>query len=67
MSEARPPVVRLHLLCRFDEHAPATHLVEYSRGCVCWPDRLQALCAQHAHKGLSEMPGRVVAVLVPHE
>ena len=55
--------IALTLRCRFDEHAPATCLVEYDEGCVCWPDRLQALCAQHAQSGLSEMPGRLVAVL----
>lgn len=60
-----PITVELLLRCRFDGHAEAYVLVEYDHGCVCFPDRLQALCLQHAHKGLDAKPGRIVAYLNP--
>jgi hypothetical protein len=43
-------------------------LVEYSEtGCLCVPDKLQALCPQHALKGMEAAHpyGRIVAVLDP--
>lgn len=35
------------LKCRFDCDDPAVAIVYCETGCVCWPDRLQALCMQH--------------------
>jgi hypothetical protein len=66
MSELKADhTVELRLRCRFDGHSEAAVLVEYEHGCVCYPDKLQALCFQHAHSGLAEKPGRVVAFLNP--
>ena len=37
-----------NLPCRFGCHEPAVGLFWLPRGCVCYPDQIQALCAQHA-------------------
>lgn len=46
---AEPPsIALLNLKCRFGCTDPAVVLVEFDDGgCVCWPDKVQALCAQH--------------------
>jgi len=39
------------LRCRFDCDSPVVGVYLAPQGCICWPDKLQALCAQHAIKG----------------
>ena len=61
------PFLDLDLDCRFhpDCSDKAALLVEYAHGCVCFPDRLQALCLQHAQRGLdNNRDGRVIAFIV---
>jgi hypothetical protein len=60
------PTLAAWLRCRHGCRTPATLLVEFDdTGCLCWPDPLQALCHQHALKGLEAAwpNGRVVARL----
>lgn len=49
--------------CRFGCRDAAVAIVHYQHGCHCWPDPVQALCAQHLVKGLQNNEGRVVARL----
>ena len=50
------------IMCRFDGHAPAWAVYHMPKGCVCWPDPVQALCHQHAIKAESAGP---IALVVP--
>jgi hypothetical protein len=38
------------LKCRFGCDAAVVGIYHAPQGCVCWPDPVQALCAQHAIK-----------------
>lgn len=40
------------LTCRFGCKSPVAGLYHAPDGCICWPDKVQALCIQHAQKGL---------------
>ena len=40
------------LKCRFGCGAPVAGLYYAPSGCWCFPDHIQALCSQHAVKGL---------------
>jgi hypothetical protein len=35
------------LKCRFGCAGGVAVIVELEKGCVCWPDQIQALCPQH--------------------
>jgi hypothetical protein len=49
------PLIDLTLPCRFGcEDEPAVALVRLDRGCVVYPDHIQALCTQHV---LNSMDG----------
>lgn len=37
-------------MCLFDHNTPAIGLFEFSDGCVCFKDKLQYLCVDHAYK-----------------
>jgi hypothetical protein len=37
----------LDIRCRFGDHAPAVGIYWVPKGCICWPDPVQALCMQH--------------------
>lgn len=36
--------------CRYGCDSPVVGLFSTPEGCLCWPDQMQALCAQHASK-----------------
>lgn len=38
------------LRCRFGCDSPVVAIVHTPQGCHCWPDPVQALCAQHFEK-----------------
>jgi hypothetical protein len=40
--------------CRFGCNAPPIGIFHVPEGCHCWPDTVQALCAQHAVKAESK-------------
>jgi hypothetical protein len=50
--------------CRFGCREPAVAIVHYPKGCICWPDPVQALCLSHAIKGLQNNEGRVIASII---
>jgi hypothetical protein len=47
--------------CRFGCKSPVVGVFHTPQGCVCWPDPIQALCAQHANEAQSTGP--IVCVL----
>lgn len=47
--------------CRFGCKSPAVGIFHVPRGCVCWRDPVQALCAQHANEAQSNGP--IVCIL----
>lgn len=49
------------LRCRFGCAGPVVGIYHTPEGCICWPDRVQALCAQHA---LSVDGGPVTPIIV---
>ena len=52
------------LPCRFSARGCQDHAVgifHVPEGCHCWPDPIQALCAQHACK--ADSPGPIVCVI----
>lgn len=54
------------LKCRFDCADAPVVLVEFEEGgCICWPDRLQALCRQHLQVAEPIKGCRVVYELYP--
>jgi hypothetical protein len=58
MSDDIPAVI-VGIPCRFAERgckSPAIGLYYIPLGCLCWPDPVQALCAQHAEKVESDGP-----------
>lgn len=40
------------LKCRFGCDSPVAGLYHAPEGCICFPDMIQALCQQHAVKGM---------------
>ena len=38
---------KLDIPCRFGCRSPAVGIYYMPRGCICWPDPIQALCMQH--------------------
>jgi hypothetical protein len=42
----------MHLVCRHGCVRPVVGLYLVPNGCICFPDHIQALCRQHAIKGL---------------
>lgn len=40
------------MTCRFGCDSGVVGLYSAPSGCICWPDKIQALCAQHAVKGM---------------
>lgn len=58
-------IVRTEILeCRFSEKgcpSPAEVVVSCPKGCICWSDPVQALCAQHWITLESEGPVEVLA------
>jgi hypothetical protein len=62
--DEKTPFLEVDLPCRFGCKERAALLVHYEpSACLCWPDHLQALCLQHAQRGLENSPGRVVAFI----
>lgn len=57
--------------CRFAEvgcQSPATAIYHVPKGCVCWPDPVQALCDQHQNTIESVGPAiRIVALRAPRQ
>lgn len=62
---SQPPYIALlNLKCRFGCTDPAVVLVEFDDGgCVCWPDTVQALCAQHWQTSEPIKGARAIALL----
>jgi dCTP deaminase len=54
---ARPKV---DVPCRFGCRAPAVGIFYVPEGCICWPDPVQALCAQHVVTAESIGPVREI-------
>lgn len=57
MSEIRWDLLR----CRFNHDAAVVGLFFMPKGCVCWPDPVQALCRQHLIKAESTGSIEVIA------
>lgn len=50
------------LQCRHGCDAPVAGLYHAPDGCLCWPDHIQALCEQHAVKGMQNNEMTVLLV-----
>lgn len=50
-----------NMTCRFGCESPVIGIFHAPKGCACWPDQVQALCAQHASK--MESSGPVTCIL----
>lgn len=49
MAGYKVMTIALHAIkCRFGCSHRVVGLYWMPKGCVCWPDQVQALCAQHA-------------------
>lgn len=49
------------LACRFSCDDPVVGIYYIPEGCWCWPDPVQALCAQHAIK--VESTGEIICLI----
>lgn len=64
MSSVESERCEAPLRCRFGCENPVG-IYWVPKGCVCWPDQVQALCMQHFVKCESEGPVRLLLELSP--
>lgn len=60
-----PLVERGDVKCRFGCDTPAEGVYHVPDGCACWPDPVQALCAQHLHKITTDGPVTAIVEFSP--
>ena len=53
--------ILFHPPCRFGCKSPSIGIYYVPEGCICWPDPVQALCAQHFINAESE--GHIICIV----